>query len=250
MGAMSEPCCRMRCHLGEGIHLVPIFSLFFPNTLSHRFCREKYLTAATYISSRAFTSSLLSAVPKLADDSSAYPILIPGVDSLNHTRAHPVSWVVSPGNKNSYDDQGCTVAIVHHNAAAQGQELHNNYGPKPNAELVLGYGFSLPCNPDDTIVLKLGGFEGQKWEIGREARNAERLWQEILSRFVGSGGEPTYEDILEGALSLQDMTEVLLGRLPQRNIPESHGARPEVVEMFHNYIDGIFSRDAKFMNVL
>jgi hypothetical protein len=143
------------------------------------------------------------------------------------------------GNKDTYNDQGYTVAIVHHIAVAQGQELHNNYGPKPNAELVLGYGFSLPHNPDDTIVLKLGGFEGQKWEIGRDARNAENLWLEILSNFLGPGGEPMYEDILEAALSLQDMTEKLLKRLPQRNIPESYAARPEVVQMFHNYIDGM-----------
>ena len=154
---------------------------------------------------------------------------------MNHARAHPVSWVVSPRSS----DQGSSVAIVHHIATAQGQELHNNYGPKPNAELVLGYGFSLPHNPDDTIVLKLGGFEGQRWEIGRDARNAESLWQEILSRSLGLEGEPVYEDTLEAALSLQDMTEKLLERLPQRNIPESHAIRPEVVEMFHNYIDGM-----------
>jgi len=212
---------------------------FFTFTPSHRFCREKYLTAATYISSRAFTSSLLSAVPNLGHDPDAYPILIPGVDSLNHARAHPVSWVVS-GKKDSYNDQGYTIAIVHHIAVAQGQELHNNYGPKPNAELVLGYGFSLPHNPDDTIILKLGGFESQRWEIGRDARNVKNLWLEILSNFLGpEGGEPTYEDILEAALSLQDMTEKLLGRLPQRNIPESHTVRPEVVAMFHNYIGGM-----------
>jgi hypothetical protein len=170
----------------------------------------------------------------LEHDPSAYPILIPGVDSLNHARAHPVSWVVSPGNKDTYNDQAYTVAIVHLIAAAQGQELLNNYGPKPNAELVLGYGFSLPHNPDDTIVLKLGGFEGQRWEIGREARNAEGLWK---------------EDILDATGSLQEMTEMLLERLPQRNIPKSHAARPEVVEMFHNYIDGMTSRTAQFLDI-
>src|SRR5258705_1097697 len=167
MGELSKLCCRKRCHLGEGIHLVPL-TPFVTFTLSHRFCREKYLTAATYISSRAFTSSLLSAVPNLEHDPDAYPILIPGVDSLNHARAHPVSWIFS-GNKDSHNDQGYTVAIVHHIAVAQGQELHNNYGPKPNAELILGYGFSLAHNPDDTIILKLGGFECKRWEIGRDA---------------------------------------------------------------------------------
>jgi hypothetical protein len=179
-----------------------------------------------------------------------YPILIPGVDSLNHSRAHPISWVVSPGNNDAYNDQGYTVAIVHHIAAVQGKELLNNYGPKPNAEFVLGYGFSLPHNPDDTILLKLGGFEGQRWEIGREARNAGGLWQEILTSFLESeGGEPTYEDILDAAGSLQEMTEKLLERLPQRITPESHAARPEVVKMFHNYIDGMASKIAKLQSL-
>lgn len=202
--------------------------------------REKYLTAATYISSRAFTSSLLSAVCKAACNTSPYPILLPGVDSLNHARAHPVSWVFSPSNKDTYNDQEYTIGVVHHVLAGQGQELLNNYGPKPNAELILGYGFSLPNNPEDTIVLKLGGLEGQKWEIGRYAHNAEGLWQEILSGFLEKEGEePTYEDILDAAGSLQEMTEKLLGRLPPQNIADD--TRPEIAAMFHNYIDGTAS---------
>ena len=167
---------------------------------------------------------------------------------MNHARAHPVSWVACHGKKDNHND--CTVAIVHHLAATQGQELFNNYGPKPNAELVLGYGFSLPQNPDDTVVLKLGCFEGQRWEIGREARNAEGLWHEILSNFKESDGEPSYEDILDAVGSLQEMTEKLMERLPQPNITKSHAIRPEVVEMFHNYIDGLARRIAIFQTLL
>jgi hypothetical protein len=215
-------------------------SLVHTNSFSSLSHREKYLTAATYITSRAFTSSLLPTVAKPAHDLSAYPILIPGVDSLNHARAHPVSWVVTVEEENSSHHQGYSVAIVHHIAAAQGQELLNNYGPKANAELVLGYGFSLPHNPDDTILLKIAGFEGQRWELGRDIRRAEGLWQEILSSFLESEGEElTYEDILDAAGSLQEMTENLLERLPHRHIPDSYIARPEVIEMFQNYIDGM-----------
>ena len=49
------------------------------------------------------------------------------------------------------------LALVLHTPTSRGHELLNNYGPKPNAELILGYGFALPHNPDDTIVLRLGG---------------------------------------------------------------------------------------------
>lgn len=33
--------------------------------------------------------------------------------------------------------------------------MYNNYGPKPNEELVLGYGFALPDNDADIVALKL-----------------------------------------------------------------------------------------------
>lgn len=216
-----------------------IFDTVLKVNSSSLFDRERYLTAATYISSRAFPSSLLSSTPTLVHAPSTHPILVPGVDSLNHARAHPVSCLVTPGNEASSGVERLQVTLVHHPAVAQGQELFNNYGPKPNAELILGYGFSLPNNPDDSIVLKLGGIKGQKWEIGRSARNADGLWKEILSNFVESqNGAPTYEDILDAAGSLQEMTEKLLDRLPGYDTPKSADIRPEVVQMFNHYVDG------------
>ena len=58
-------------------------------------CRERYLTAASYISSRAFPSKLLSmseagkntetnAVQTSAEEES-HPVLIPGMDIFNRT---------------------------------------------------------------------------------------------------------------------------------------------------------------------
>lgn len=171
---------------------------------------------------------------------STHPILVPGVDSLNHARAHPVLWLVTCANEANNNAEKHQVTLVHYPAVVQGQELFNNYGVKPNAELILGYGFSLPNNPDDTIVLKLGGINGQRWEIGRGASNADGLWKEILSNFVGSkDGEPTYEDILDAAGSLQEMTEKLLDRLPGHDTPKSADVRPEVIQMFKHYIDGM-----------
>ncbi|KAF5321297.1 hypothetical protein D9619_000190 [Psilocybe cf. subviscida] len=205
---------------------------------------EHYLTAATYLSSRAFPSSLLSSTPSLQYDPSTEPVLIPGVDALNHARAQPVSWVVNyPMSSSPSSESGPTIALVLHTPTKAGQALNNNYGPKPNAELILGYGFSLPNNPDDTIVLKLGGAGGgRKFEVGRGSKGVEAVWEEILAQIrQGAGKSPDvdedaeehfqeYDDLLDAALMFKDMLRTLQKRLPSDSIlDETPGhVRPEV----------------------
>lgn len=205
-------------------------------------CREKYLTASTYLSSRAFPSSLLSSTPTLVHSPGTKPILIPGVDSLNHARGHSVSWLVTLKDTKP-PSSTAKITLVHHPSAVKDQELFNNYGLKPNAELILGYGFSLQNNPDDTIVLKIGGIQGGKWEVGRNSQGAEGLWKEILNSFVEDGSEETtYEDILDASGMLQEMVEGLIARLPEAKISETSQARPEVVQMFQDYLEGDYLR--------
>ncbi|KAJ7228355.1 hypothetical protein GGX14DRAFT_346789 [Mycena pura] len=110
-----------------------------------RYTWELYLTAATHLSSRAFSSTLLSqAVFLSSPPSDPEPILLPGIDSLNHARAEPVSWVQNYVGNGPVPGPGSTISLTLHNPIAAGAELFNNYGAKPNSELVLGYGFSLP----------------------------------------------------------------------------------------------------------
>ena len=174
---------------------------------------------------------------------STEPILIPGVDALNHARGHPVSWLVTfPNDEDSSGGSPLPViSLVIHSPGVLGQELFNNYGPKPNSELILGYGFSLAHNPDDTIVLKIGGIAGNKWEIGRNALGVEGLWKEVLSNFSQSSEEaPTYEDVLDASGMLQEMVQTLIERLPANALPEAQGIRPEVAVMFGHYLEGMF----------
>ncbi|KAF9569289.1 SET domain-containing protein [Agrocybe pediades] len=205
------------------------------------FSWEKYLTAGTYLSSRSFPSSLLNKNPSLIATPSTEPVLIPGVDSLNHARAQPVSWVVTyPTEEEPVSEP--KISLILHTSIAKEQELFNNYGPKPNSELILGYGFSLPANPDDTVVLKLGGaIDGKKWEIGRDARGAEGLWKEILSTLMEPGTElenATYEDILDAAEMMQEMVQAKIDRLPPLVALNKEKFRPEVQSMFYHYIEG------------
>ncbi|KAK0242995.1 SET domain protein [Armillaria nabsnona] len=190
------------------------------------FTWELFLESATHVSSRAFPSSLLSRNPTLHSSPSTEPVLLPGVDALNHTRAHPVSWVVTDAEN---------ISLVIHTSASAGEELFNNYGAKPNSEFILGYGFSLPNNPDDTILLKIGD---KKWEVGREAKGADQVWDAFLS-FVSQNPEPDYEDYLEAAAALDDAVQQLIERLPADKGPSVRlEMRPEVMAMLHDYVEG------------
>lgn len=143
---------------------------------------------------------------------------------------------------------GPTISLVLHSEALTGEELFNNYGPKPNAELILGYGFSLLGNPDDTILLKIGGFE-RRWEIGRSAQGADGLWEELLNIMKQGQGvdeeeREVYEVQMDAADMLASMVQTLLAKLPPETVPD--GLRPEVATMYQHYVEGEHSPSSMF----
>ena len=209
----------------------------------HIVSRSLYLAAATYISSRAFPSSVLSQTPQLPnldndDDAPSEPVLLPGVDILNHARGQPVTWISHTKPQARVE----RVAIVAHDPTPAGQEIFNNYGPKPNAELLLGYGFTLPNNPDDTIILKLGGVNGRKWSVGRGARGIEGLWAEILVAVGGnsdSEADGDFENVLDASGALGEMVSSMYGSLPAVDaVAGKEGIRAQVVQMYGHYVEG------------
>jgi len=123
-----------------------------------------------------------------------------------------------------------------------GAEIFNNYGAKPNSELLLGYGFTLPDNPDDTIVLKIGGGAGDdapRYEVGRGARGADSVWEAIVEALKAQeDGEeaPEWQNVLDGADMLRSMTEALLARLPSVPVPGALCA--EIADMIGHYVSG------------
>lgn len=168
--------------------------------------------------------------------------MLPGVDALNHARGQPVSWVVTYPDANNISQES-KISLVLHTAIPKGGELFNNYGPKPNSELILGYGFSIPHNPDDTIVLKIGGRveDDKKWEIGREAKGVENMWVDLMKAFVQDSSQtPTYDDVLDASSALQEMVQNLIDRLPADKTAEMTDIRVEIVTMFQDYLEGIY----------
>ncbi|CAK1364801.1 unnamed protein product [Cercospora beticola] len=74
-----------------------------------------------------------------------FPVLFPVLDTLNHHHDAHVDWSFDSGRFNvSTSDE-----------VAEGGEVFNNYGPKGNDALLLGYGFCIPSNPNDSVLLVL-----------------------------------------------------------------------------------------------
>lgn len=224
--------------MGARVHVVSYLVFSLPQSFLSLF-RELYLTSASHISSRAFPSTLLSQNPSLLSSPSTEPILLPGIDSLNHARGQPVSWVVTYPNELNQTPEPC-VSLILHSPTPASSELFNNYGAKPNSELILGYGFSLAENPDDTIILKIGGggSNTKKWEIGRSLRGAEGLWTEVLS-LISQDTTYNYEDELDASSTLGEMIRAVIEKLPTSKRSLDPGQiRPDVIEMFRNYLEG------------
>lgn len=211
------------------------------------------MAASTHLSSRAFPSSILSSNPSLVSTRSTHPVLIPGVDLLNHKRRQPVSWIVSC--QAAAQGQGMvnsdTVSLVAHPKShtdcyveqphEELTEVFNNYGPKPNDEFILGYGFSLPDNPDDTITLQIGGAAttSKKWVIGRNAQNVQGLWSEIRDMIANGESDYEFEDDLETAAVLSDMVQAKLdGMKTVVDVQGNDEVRPPVRVMLEHYIAG------------
>jgi hypothetical protein len=100
------------------------------------------LWAATIFTSRAFIST------HILPNQETVPILFPVVDLLNHSGSAKVEWDFQPRASFS-------LKLLEGDTFQPGQELFNNYAPKQNDELLLGYGFCLEDNPIEQFPLKL-----------------------------------------------------------------------------------------------
>ncbi|KAF1845379.1 SET domain-containing protein [Cucurbitaria berberidis CBS 394.84] len=103
---------------------------------------ELLLWAATIFTSRAFIST------HILPNRETIPLLFPVVDILNHSVSAKVEWDFQP-------HQSFALKCLEGETFEAGQELFNNYAPKQNDELLLGYGFCLEDNPIEQFALKL-----------------------------------------------------------------------------------------------
>lgn len=74
-----------------------------------------------------------------------FSVLFPVLDAANHHHTAKADWTFDPGR----------FTVARSDRIEGDQEVYNNYGPKSNDELLMGYGFCLADNPDDTVLLTL-----------------------------------------------------------------------------------------------
>ena len=127
---------------------------------------ESLLWAATIFTSRAFISTHI--LPEIE----TVPSLFPVVDILNHSVTAKVEWDFKP-------HKSFTLRCLESSRFTIDEELFNNYAPKQNDELLLGYGFCLENNPIEQFALKLA-FQPELMQYATRCQRAE-----TSRRFLG-----------------------------------------------------------------
>ncbi|CAG8493033.1 16449_t:CDS:2 [Acaulospora morrowiae] len=102
---------------------------------------DLYLWACNVISSRCFPNKLID-----PDGEEQNEALFPLADSFNHRPRQRVTWKVQDGN---------SLHLITEDEIEIGEQIFNNYGTKSNEELLIGYGFCIPDNPDDWVAIKV-----------------------------------------------------------------------------------------------
>ncbi|KAI8387517.1 hypothetical protein BD560DRAFT_118645 [Blakeslea trispora] len=92
---------------------------------------EEFLWSYSVFSSRAFPYTLID--PHTEDQSAQ--VLCPLADALNHKPNTKITW-----SREGNVDNG-SLTFIAGEAYSAGDQVFNNYGPKSNEELLLGYGF-------------------------------------------------------------------------------------------------------------
>ncbi len=116
---------------------------------------DLYKWAATIFSSRSFISTLIPeeimAMPVTFGTRSfngIFPVLFPLLDLANHSSAARVTWFTN------VQSEPKDLSIIAESEIPVGQQVFNNYAPKNNTELMLGYGFCIPGNDEVSIAFK------------------------------------------------------------------------------------------------
>lgn len=165
---------------------------------------DDYLWAHLIITSRAFPYKIVNPNAKLYE-----VMLLPIIDLLNHKPHSKVEW-----SSNSVGDFKLSILDIPSN----GGQVFNNYGPKGNAELLMGYGFILENNEFDSLQLSLSLDDNLKHGLLND-------WNLKL---------PTIHDFMQTVVDINEETE-----LPQSSVQVDTDKTVFMLNQFHSIPDGL-----------
>ncbi|KAJ2740106.1 hypothetical protein GGI20_005981 [Coemansia sp. BCRC 34301] len=183
------------------------------------FTYENFLWAMSVLSSRSFSKGLMAnSLCRLTSESE---VLLPLLDMANHHPLTPVTWEV--------DDNA--IGFSTKTVAEPGQQIFNNYGPKSNEELMMGYGFCMQPNPFSCFHIKLNYSKDPLFAAKERVLAAAEL-DKAHDQFIRASGLP--RDLLP-VLCVMVMTDVdlhYIGQGVDRELLEHTGLRNELRARF------------------
>ena len=185
--------------------------------LTHRVPLAEIRWARGCYLSRRFPPRLLDAA---APTMGAPGILLPFFDLLNHGTGVEIEW----------RGDGTSVAFAAGAAIAPNSEIFNNYGSKPNDELLLAHGFALENNEHDRVALKMTVASGDSrrtlgpFYLRRGGEFPRALWRSLAD----PTGDPASSDSDSPPEIDAEAAEILLATLERKRAPFTPSqARPQ-----------------------
>ncbi|KAK2768431.1 hypothetical protein FQN54_000286 [Arachnomyces sp. PD_36] len=168
---------------------------------------DLFLWAFTILTSRGFSSKVLKesfAASRWDWGDKQFSVLLPVVDLLNHRPLSKVEWQAGRD----------AVRLSIFEDLQPGQEVDNNYGPKNNEQLMMGYGFCFRGNICDYRTVTLRAPPGSplseaKADHREQFPDSELLKEDkyyVLNVFYPLGSS---FDILEGSVFSQDLLDAV-----------------------------------------
>ena len=140
------------------------------------------------------------------------PILIPGLDSFNHSRQAKVTWTW-----HAFPREDITLTL--HQRTSKGEQVFNSYGPKSNEDLLASYAFVNEGMEDDAVTLKLGGSGGSGqqhyWRLDEPC--PEALLQEVRSALKKGAEQESQSNSEENLMEEGEAIDVIIDMLEQKS---------------------------------
>ncbi|KAJ2661709.1 hypothetical protein IWW48_002255 [Coemansia sp. RSA 1200] len=141
---------------------------------------ENFAWALGVVYSRSFCKDLMSGGDGAQREGAGNEVLLPMLDMFNHMPMRKVTWELT----------GDGVQFVTNEKLRAGAQVFNNYGPKSNEELLMGYGFCIPNNPFSYYHIRMNYSKDPMAARKRQILERAGISDSDADQFVRKSGLP------------------------------------------------------------